>query len=192
MSDDRRQQFRQEALPHMDALYNHALSLTRDEASADDLVQETYLKAWRFWDSYTPGTSCKAWLFRILMNTYINQYRRKTRRPQEVDFADVEGHSESKIEDTVKGLDADQRDVFEGLFSDEVKDALDGLPEYFRQVVMLADVEEMTYQEIAEVLDVPIGTVRSRLSRARGLLQDRLTEYARDRGIFNSPSDDDE
>jgi RNA polymerase sigma-70 factor, ECF subfamily len=187
-NEKRRTEFETEALPHMDALYNSALSLTRSGAGADDLVQETYLKAWRFFDSFKPGTSCKAWLFKIMMNTYINQYRRRARQPQSVDFHDIEGHSESRIEASVQPQSAEERIAYDGLFSDEVKAALESLPEYFRSVALLADMEGFSYQEIADMLDVPIGTVRSRLSRARGMLQKKLMDYARERGIIRDDS----
>ena len=179
----RRIEFEEEALPHIDALYNSALSLTHDPISADDLVQETYLKAWRFFDSFSPGTSCKAWLFKIMMNTYINQYRRRNRQPQTVDFKEIEDHAESRIGLDMPPLDGSAQTVFNGLFSDEVKSALESLPEYFLDVALLADIEQFTYQEIADILGVPIGTVRSRLSRARSLLQAKLFHYARERGL---------
>ena len=179
----RRAEFEEVALPHLDALYNSALSLTHNGVAADDLVQETYLKAWRFFDSFATGTSCKAWLFKIMMNTYINQYRRRNRQPQTVDFKEIEDHSESRLGPDVTPLDPDAYLVFDGLFSDEVKSALESLPDYFLEVALLADVEQFTYQQIADILDVPIGTVRSRLSRARGLLQTKLWGYAKERGL---------
>ena len=190
MSDQERlRQFEAEAVPHMDALYGSALSMTRTAVLADDLVQETYLKAWRFWDTFTPGTSCKAWLFRIMTNTYINMYRKRSREPYTVDFDDIEERSESQV---VSGealafpaaLDEAERASFDALFSDEVKAALEGLPPYFRIVAILSDIQGFTYQEIADILDIPIGTVRSRLSRARGMLQQKLGEYARERGLI--------
>jgi len=182
--DGRRADFEATALPHLDALYHAALSMTRNAANADDLVQETFLKAWRFWDKFKAGTSCKAWLFRIMTNTYINQYRRWSREPYKVDFDEIEEHSEHKISgDAVATLDEAEREAFDQVFSDEVRAAMESLPPYFRIVALLADVEGFSYQEIAEMIDVPIGTVRSRLSRARGMLQRRLLDYARERGL---------
>ncbi len=186
---ERRRRFEAEAMPHMDALYGSALSMTRSATMADDLVQETYLKAWRFWDKFTPGTSCKAWLFRIMTNTYINMYRKRSREPYTVDFNDIEERSESQVTsgDVISlpaTLDESERASFDALFSDEVKAALESLPPYFRIVAILSDIQGFTYQEIADILDIPIGTVRSRLSRARGMLQEKLREYARDRGLI--------
>ncbi len=182
--DGRRADFEALALPHLDALYHAALSMTRNAANSDDLVQETYLKAWRFWDKFTPGTSCKAWLFRIMTNSYINQYRKRSREPCKVDFDEIEEHSEEKIVDEgmTTSLEADPA-AFHQVFSDEVKAAIESLPPYFRIVALLADVEGFSYQEIAEILGVPIGTVRSRLSRVRGMLQKKLFGYARERGF---------
>ncbi len=197
MSDrERRRQFEAEALPHIDALRSSALSMTRNSATADDLVQETYLKAWRFWDKFEPGTSCKAWLFRIMTNTYINMYRKWSREPYKVDFEDIEEHSESKISSAEPigmpaVLDDAERSAFDNLFSDEVKAAVEGLPPYFRIVAVLSDIQGFTYQEVADILDIPIGTVRSRLSRARGMLQEKLREYARERGLVGERRTDD-
>jgi RNA polymerase sigma-70 factor, ECF subfamily len=189
---ERRSLFEAEAVPHMDALYSSALSMTRNSATADDLIQETYLKAWRFWDKFEPGTSCKAWLFRIMTNTYINMYRKWSREPHKVGFEDIEGHSESKIASDAPIamqplLDVTEREAFDNLFTDEVKAAIESLPLYFRVVALLSDVQGFTYQEIADILDIPIGTVRSRLSRARSMLQEALRDYARERGLSGEP-----
>jgi len=185
----RRAQFEREALPHLDALYNSALGMTRDPSSADDLIQETYLKAWRFWDQFKPGTSCKAWLFRIMTNTYINQYRRWSREPYKVDFDDIEEHSESRVAEEAAGALQQTQEAIESLFSDEVKAAVEGLAPYFRVVLLLSDVEGFKYQEVADILDIPIGTVRSRLSRARAMLQEKLSGYARERGLTGRQTD---
>lgn len=186
---ERRRRFEAEAMPHMDALYGSAVSMTRSATMADDLVQETYLKAWRFWDKFTPGTSCKAWLFRIMTNTYINMYRKRRREPYTVDFDDIEERSELQVASgeaiaLPATLDESERASFDALFSDEVKAALESLPPYFRIVAILSDIQGFSYQEIADILDIPIGTVRSRLSRARGMLQGKLREYARERGLI--------
>ena len=173
-------------MEHMPSLYSAALRMTRNPADAEDLVQETYLKAFRGFGSFEEGTNLKAWLYRILTNTYINRYRQQKRRPDETDLDDVEdfylyrrlgGIDEARIaksaEDTLLELFTD----------DEVKDALESLPETFRMAVLLADVEGFAYKEIAEILDIPIGTVMSRLHRGRKALQKRLYEFGRDRGL---------
>ena len=182
MSDD---PFEREALSFIDALYRTGLRMTRSEAEAEDLVQETYIRAFRFRHQYTPGTNMKAWLFRILTNTFINQYRRKAARPQTTELDDVE---ESilyrQMRDVSPGSASPdpEAELIDGTLSSEVKDALEALPEKFRTTVLL-DVEGFSYKEIAEMLDIPIGTVMSRLHRGRKFLQKRLYDLARDRGI---------
>jgi len=176
------------AMEHMDSLYAGALRMTRNPADAEDLVQETYLKAYRAFESFEEGTNLKAWLFRILTNTFINRYRQQKRRPDETDLDDVEdfylyrrlgGIDEARIsksaEDTLLELFTD----------DEVKEALESLPESFRMAVLLADVEGFAYKEIAEILDIPIGTVMSRLHRGRKALQKRLYDFAVERGLID-------
>ena len=179
----KQQEFEAEALPHMDILYNFALRTTGNEDDARDLLQETYLKAYRFWDKYEPGTNIRAWLFRIMKNSYINRYRKETREPDTVDYEDVEN-----FYDTIRAESTDTNDLqqklFGNLLGDEVTQALQELPEDFRTVVILCDIEGLTYEEIAEFLDCPIGTVRSRLHRGRKLLQTRLFEYAKSRGLI--------
>jgi RNA polymerase sigma-70 factor (ECF subfamily) len=176
-------EFQKEAIPHMDVLYNFALRTTGNEDDARDLLQETYLKAYRFWDKYEKGTNIRAWLFRIMKNSYINRYRRDVKEPDKVDFADVENFYNS-----IRAEFADSNDLQEKLFKnvlgDEVAKALASLPEDFRTVVILCDIEGMTYEEIAEFIDVPIGTVRSRLHRGRKLLQAKLLDYAKEHGII--------
>jgi RNA polymerase sigma-70 factor, ECF subfamily len=175
------------AMEHMDSLYAGALRMTRNPADAEDIVQETYLKAYRGFEGFEEGTNLKAWLFRILTNTFINRYRQQKRRPDETDLDDVEdfylyrrlgGIDEARIsksaEDTLLELFTD----------DEVKEALESLPETFRMAVLLADVEGFAYKEIAEILDIPIGTVMSRLHRGRKALQKRLYDFAIDRGLI--------
>ena len=165
----------------MPSLYSAAMRMTRNPADAEDLVQETYLKAYRAFESFQEGTNLKAWLYRILTNTFINQYRAKKRRPDQVDLDDVE---DFYLYRRLGGLEAARanrsaEDELMDLFTDtEVKDALEDLPEQFRIAVMLADVEGFSYKEIAEILDVPIGTVMSRIHRGRKLLQKRLWDFA--------------
>jgi len=167
----------------MDALYATALRLTRNPSDAEDLVQDTYLKAHRFWSQYTPGTNCRAWLYRILTNTRINHYVKAAKRPQHVDFDDVEA---VLAEDATNGLQEPtdgEMAVFADLLDDEVKNALEAIPEEFRTVLILSSMEGFAYKEIAEILGIPIGTVMSRLFRARRLLQKELRDYARQRGL---------
>lgn len=173
--------FEKEFLPHAEALYNFAFHLTYDEDDANDLVQDTFLKAFRFIDSYERGTNGKAWLFKILKNGFINEYRRKSRQPNEVDFEDFVAYQESDIAAGVGNMDL-REDVFRGLIGDEVTKAVNGLPVDFRTVILLSDVEGFTYEEIAKIIDIPIGTVRSRLHRARNLMKEKLREYAKKMG----------
>lgn len=177
----RDQIFEKEFLPHMDALYNFAFHLTYNEDDANDLVQETFLKSYRFIDSYQQGTNAKAWLFKILKNGFINDYRRKSKRPMQVDFDPMVNYSETDDESSVQIVDLRQ-EMFQGLIGDEVTKALNDLPVDFRTVILLCDVEEFSYEEIAKIIDIPIGTVRSRLHRARNLLKEKLREYAMKEG----------
>jgi RNA polymerase sigma-70 factor (ECF subfamily) len=177
--------FETEALGFLDALYRTALRMTRSEADAEDLVQETYIRALRFRDQFTPGTNLKAWLFRILTNTFINSYRRRQSQPEFTELDDVDEFSLYKRMSDLKVSSASgnpETEFLNGLVDSEVKDALVELPEKFRQVVLL-DVEGFSYKEIAEMLDIPIGTVMSRLHRGRKFLQKRLLDLAQQRGI---------
>jgi RNA polymerase sigma-70 factor (ECF subfamily) len=173
--------FEREMLPHLDSLYNFAIRLTTDPIDAEDLVQDTIVKAFRFFGSYEKGTNAKAWLFRILKNSYINNYRKKSKQPQQVDYDEVSTYYE-----TVRSEQSDTTDMEDILYRDMLDDhitrALQRLPEDFRTVVLLCDVEGFTYEEIANMLDVPIGTIRSRLHRGRNLLRVELEEYADKRG----------
>ncbi|NNE74015.1 MAG: sigma-70 family RNA polymerase sigma factor [Acidimicrobiales bacterium] len=179
--------FAEQAMPLMDSLYSGALRMTRNPADAEDLVQETYLKAYRAFDSFEDGTNLKAWLYRILTNTYINTYRKKQRRPQETDFEDVE---DLYLYRRLGGGELASRSrsaedvLMDGFTEFEVKEALESLPENFRMPVLMADVENFSYKEIADILDVPIGTVMSRLHRGRKALQKALYEFARDRRLL--------
>jgi RNA polymerase sigma-70 factor, ECF subfamily len=176
-------EFEAEALPHMDVLYNFALRTTGNEDDARDLLQETYLKAYRFWDKYEKGTNIRAWLFRIMKNSYINRYRKETKEPDKVDYEDIEN-----FYNTIRAVSTDPNDLQEQLYGnllgDEVTKALQSLPDDFRTVVILCDIEGLTYEEIAEFVECPIGTVRSRLHRGRKLLQAKLFEYAKQQGMI--------
>lgn len=175
--------FNEEIIPHLDALYNFGLRLTSDPNDAEDLVQDTIVKAYRFFSSYEKGTNAKAWLFRILKNSYINNYRRKSKKPQQVDYDEV-----ATFYETIRAERTDTSDLedtmYRELIDDDITKALDQIPEDFRTVVLLCDVEDFTYEEIANMLDVPIGTIRSRLHRGRNLLKAQLLEYAEDRGYI--------
>jgi RNA polymerase sigma-70 factor (ECF subfamily) len=175
--------FEREAMPHADLLYNFALRMTNDRADAEDLLQETFLKAFRFWDSYEQGTNIRAWLFRILRNSYINRYRKTSKEPDTVDYEEIQNYYTS-----VRAESADPNDLQESLFGnlleDDVQTAIADLPDDFRTVVILSDIEGLTYEEIADFVDCPVGTVRSRLHRGRRLLRGKLFEYARQRGYI--------
>ncbi len=176
--------FNAELIPHIDALYNFAIHLTYNEERSNDLVQETYMKAWRFIGSFESGTNAKAWLFKILKNAFINEYRKQAKRPQKVDFEDVVKYHDAEENTGVGYLDMRQ-DVFQGMLGDEVSFALDSLPVDFRTVVLLCDIEGFTYEEIAKIVNIPIGTVRSRLHRARGMLKGKLEAYAKKMGYID-------
>lgn len=179
--------FQQEALPHMDALYATALRLTKNGNDAEDLVQETMLKAFRYFDKYEKNTNCKAWLFKIMTNTFINRYRRQQKRKEflvDEDFRPLQERAEAPKENPfVDKIDSEQSMYFK-LFGDEVKAALEEIPVDFRMVVLLADLQDFAYKEIAEIMDCPIGTVMSRLYRGRRMLQAHLLEYAQARGVI--------
>ena len=173
--------FEQEFLPQIDALYTFAYHLTYNEEDANDLVQETYLKAYRFIENYKEGTNAKAWLFKILKNAFINQYRKKSKHPTQVDYEEVVNfHGE---EDTQYSSYMDLREeMFQHMMGDEVTNAINSLPVDFRVVILLCDIEGFTYEEISKIIDIPIGTVRSRLHRARNMLKEKLQEYAKSLG----------
>jgi RNA polymerase sigma-70 factor (ECF subfamily) len=178
--------FAEEAMPFMSSLYAAALRMTRNAADAEDLVQETYLKAYRGFGGFEEGTNLKAWLYRILTNTYINTYRARKRRPEESDLEDVEDlylyRRLGGLQLASLGRSAEE-DLLESYTDDEVKAAIESLPEQFRMAVLLADVEGFSYKEIAEILDIPIGTVMSRLHRGRKGLQKKLWDFAVERGL---------
>ncbi len=188
MRGDRRSRelFEQVAMPHMAAVYQFALSLTRDSAAAEDLVQETFLNAFRSFDRFEIGTNCKAWLFRICKNSFIDGYREQKRRPvhQAVETAEPGAFDRPRDIRAFEKLGIDQEELFLDLFGDEVNKFLAELPPDFRQAMLLCDLEGLAYEEIAEVLGIPIGTVRSRISRARSFLRERLEDYAKELGYI--------
>jgi RNA polymerase sigma-70 factor (ECF subfamily) len=185
-----RETFADEAMQYAPQLYSAALRMTRNQADAEDLVQDTYLRAYRSFESFEVGTNLRAWLFRILTNAFINRYRAKQRRPVETDLADVEDlylyRRIGSMESAAAGMSAEEQ--FFDLFTDDaVKQALEDLPENFRLPVLLADVEGFAYKEIAEMLDIPIGTVMSRLHRGRKAMQRALFDHAEARGLVTAP-----
>jgi RNA polymerase sigma-70 factor (ECF subfamily) len=172
--EERRESFEREALAHLDTLYRVALRLSGNAADAEDLVQETMLRAYRAWDRFTLGTNAKGWLLTILRHLFINEYRRKRRHPESVDLDTIEPFA---VFEDIQEKDP-QGAFFDRIVDDEVLRAVDQLPEAFREAVMLSDVEGLSYEEVAKVLGVPVGTVKSRLYRGRRLLQAKLYDYA--------------
>ena len=174
--------FDQEFMPHIHSMYNFAFRLTMDEDDANDLVQDTYLKAFRFINSFQRGTNAKAWLFRILKNSFINDYRKKSKEPAKVDYHEIETFYNSEEADA-DNITTDLRvESLQEMIGDEVANALNALAVDFRTVIILADIEGFTYEEMAKILNIPIGTVRSRLHRARNLLKESLQVYAKSMG----------
>ncbi|WP_430732267.1 sigma-70 family RNA polymerase sigma factor [Austwickia chelonae] len=184
---ERAERFEREAMPYLDQLYSAALRTTRNPADAEDLVQETYAKAFAAFHQYKPGTNVKAWLYRILTNTYINTYRKKQRQPLESDAAEVQDYQLARAEShTSRGLRSAEMEALDHLPDTDVKRALATIGEDFRLAVYLADVEGFSYKEIADIMETPIGTVMSRLHRGRRQLRELLTDYARERGFLGS------
>ena len=184
VSDDLKARFNEEAMPLLDQLYGGALRMTRNPQDAEDLVQETYLKAYKNFGSFTPGTNLKAWLYRIMTNTYINSYRKKQRRPLETsadEVTDNQLYTSSSHDST--GLESAEVEALKSMPNSRISEALNALSEDYRMVVYYADVEGMAYKEIADVMDIPIGTVMSRLHRGRKQLRGMLKDVAKERGI---------
>ena len=193
-----REDFTHDAMQHAPQLFSTAMRMTRNRSDAEDLVQETFIKAWRSFATYQQGTNLRAWLFRIMTNTYINKYNAQQRKPTETELDDVE---ELFLYKRLGSVDQSQlsqsaEDQMLSLFTDdEVKKALEELPEQFRIPVLMSDVEGFSYKEIAEILEIPLGTVMSRLHRGRKAMQKMLYEYAKERGLINEallPQGDDE
>lgn len=181
---DLQQRFSEEAMPLLDQLYGGALRMTRNPQDAEDLVQETYLKAFKAFGSFTPGTNLKAWLYRIMTNTYINSYRKKQRRPLETSADEITDHqlySSSSHDST--GLESAELEALKNMPNSRISDALNQLNEDYRMVVYYADVEGLAYKDIAEVMDIPLGTVMSRLHRGRKKLREMLKDVANEQGI---------
>jgi len=188
--NNRRKEFEDIAMEHLDSLYSMAIRLVFNKEAAEDLVQETYLKAYRFFDTFQKGTNIKAWLFKILRNTFINKYRKTVNLPSEIFYEDVESvnsnlsyKQESDSAELTDTLETKYNDLG-NLMEDDVKHAIDSLPIEYKEAILLSDVEELSYNDIAEITNVPIGTVKSRLNRGRKLLQKSLWEYAKDRGFI--------
>jgi RNA polymerase sigma-70 factor (ECF subfamily) len=190
--EERRARFERDALPYLDQLYAAAMRMTRNPADAEDLVQETFVKAFAAFHQFQEGTNLKAWLYRILTNSFINTYRKKQRQPQQSNSENIEDWQLHAAEShTSTGLRSAEMEALDHLPDSDVKDALQSLPEDFRLAVYLADVEGFAYKEIAEIMDTPIGTVMSRLHRGRKQLQTLLADYARNRGLVKSGAEGD-
>jgi len=187
MSQQEGWNFEEVAMPFVDALYNTAYRMTRNAQDAEDLVQETYLKAYRYYDKFEEGTNFKAWLFKILKNTFINTYRKKQKTPPQSDFAEIEDSFESRLSTDVSGkMKSPEEEILENVLDEDVKRALDDLPPDYRMAVILADLEGFSYKEIAGILELPLGTVMSRLYRGRKLLESAMLTYAREHGYLRS------
>ncbi len=181
---EKQKKFENETVPHQDALYNYALKIARNADDAQDLLQETYYKAFKNYHQFENGTNSKAWMFMILKNTFINNYRKLKREPAKLDYDEIEDIYENIKSDQAKDNNLDL-DFYNNLLDDELSAALSKIPSKMREVFLLCDLEGYTYEEIAEITDIPIGTVRSRLHRARNLLQDELFGYAKVNGYLN-------
>lgn len=185
---DKKQSFEKEALAHIDSLHRTALRMTKNENDANDLVQETFLKAYRFWDKFEEGSNCRAWLFKIMTNIFINNYRAKSWKPQAVDLEEVDDDFLFNQLSALGPADNPEQLFFNKVFDDDVRAAIDDLPDDFRLVVMLSFLEGFSYQEISDIVGLNIGTVKSRLHRGRKLLQKSLWHYAVKNGFVKEAS----
>ena len=181
---EKQKKFENETVPHQDALYNYALKVTRNADDAQDLLQETYYKAFKNYHQFENGTNSKAWMFMILKNSFINDYRKSKREPYKLDYEQIQNFYENVKSDRSQTNNLDT-EYFNNLFDDELTEAIDQLPTKMREVFLLCDLDGNTYEETAALVGCPIGTVRSRLHRARHLLQEVLFDYAKDRGYLN-------
>lgn len=180
-------EFQEAAMPFLDALYNTAYRMTRNAEDAEDLVQETYFKAYKYFHRFEPGTNLKAWLFKIMKNTFINIYRKNQKKPPSSDFADIEGIFENQVSDEFpRKIKSPEEDLLENVLDGHVQQALDSLPADYRMAVILADLENFSYKEISEILEIPLGTVMSRLYRGRKLLEGVMLQYAEEHGYLQS------
>lgn len=180
----RSDEFIKEAMPHENALYNYALKISGNSDDAQDLVQETYYKAYRHFDKFQAGTNSKAWMFMILKNSFINDYRKSKREPYKLDYEQIQNFYENVKSDRAQENNLD-KEYYNDLLDDELTAAIDQLPTKMREVFLLCDLEGYSYEETAEFVNCPIGTVRSRLHRARHMLQEILFNYAKDKGFLN-------
>jgi len=180
----RDKEFIREALPHENALYNYALKIAGNSDDAQDLVQETYYKAYRHFDKFQAGTNSKAWMFMILKNSFINDYRKSKREPYKLDYEQIQNFYENVKSDRAQENNLD-KEFYNDLFDDELTEAIDQLPTKMREVFLLCDLDGNSYEETAELVGCPVGTVRSRLHRARHMLQEVLFNYAKDKGFLN-------
>lgn len=182
--NDKQYDFQSEAIPHQNALYNYALKIVRNSDDAYDLVQDTYYKAYKSYHQFKSGTNSKAWMFMILKNTFINNYRKLKREPSNVDYDDIENFYENVKSDWKRENNLES-DFYHNLLDDDLTAALAKLPIKMREVLLLCDLEGNTYEEVAEIVNIPVGTVRSRLHRARKFLQEELFGYAKANGYLN-------
>ena len=176
--------FEAAAMPFVDSLYNTAYRMARNPQDAEDLVQETYLKAYKYYDKFQEGTNFKAWLFKILKNTFINRYRKLQQQPIQNAFSEIEDAFESQVSEEVGRIPSPEEEVLADVLDEHVQKALDELPDDYRMVILLADIEGFAYKEIASILEIPVGTVMSRLYRGRRLLEAAMLKYAREHGYI--------
>jgi len=182
-SSPKQLEFEKTALVHLDSLYNFALRMTRNPSDAEDLVQETYLKAYRFFHRFQPGTNCKAWLLKVLTNIFINRYRQKAKEPEKVEAREIEDYSINQRFLTLGGNPDPEEAFWSQMGEEHIRKALESLPEEFRLTVTLCFVEGFSYEEIADILGVRLGTVKSRIHRGRLLLKTLLLDYAQALGL---------